>query len=68
MRWYWWVLIAILGLNLVAMAMLGFMMVGDWIAHRRSGKHEGPPPADERGSRAGPAGGEASGWSGTWRS
>jgi hypothetical protein len=47
MRWYWWVLIAILGLNLVAMAMLGFMMVGDWIAHRRSSKHEGPPPADD---------------------
>ena len=50
MRWYWWVLIAILGLNLVAMAMLGFMMVGDWIAHRRSGKHEGPPPADDSSS------------------
>ena len=47
MRWYWWILFVILGLNLFAIAMLGFMMAGDWVTQRRLKKHEGWPPADE---------------------
>jgi len=47
MRWYWWILFVILGLNLFAIAMLGFMMAGDWVAQRRLKKREGWPPADE---------------------
>lgn len=47
MEWYWWILIVILGLNASAIAMLGFMMVGDWFAQRRLKKREGPLPADE---------------------
>ena len=47
MRWYWWILVAILGLNVFAIAMLGFMMVGDWVAQRRMKKYEDRPPADD---------------------
>ena len=35
MKWYLWVLIVILGLNVFAIAMLGLMMAGDWLAQRR---------------------------------
>jgi hypothetical protein len=47
MAWYWWILIAILGLNAFAIAMLGFMMVGDWVTQRRMKKCEGRPPRDD---------------------
>jgi hypothetical protein len=35
MKWYWWILFAILGLNAVAIALIGFMLIGDWINERR---------------------------------
>ena len=47
MRWYWWILVVILGLNVFAIAMLGFMMAGDWVAQRRMKKCESRPPDDD---------------------
>ena len=44
MSWYWWILIAILGLNAFAIVMLGAMMISDWFAQRRAmrGDHRAP--------------------------
>ena len=47
MAWYWYILIVILGLNAVAIALLGLMMVGDWVTQRRIAKGRWVPPADE---------------------
>lgn len=47
MRWYWWVLVAIMGLNMFAIAMLGLMMIGDWMEQRRTRRPESPPPPDD---------------------
>ena len=37
----------LVGVALVAIAMLGLMMVGDWFAQRRGRRREIPPPEDE---------------------
>lgn len=40
MKWYWWVLAAILALNAVAIAMIGFLMASDWLDQRRQRRNE----------------------------
>lgn len=43
MKWYWWVLTVILALNALAIAMIGFLMAGDWLGQRRHRRHEKAP-------------------------
>lgn len=47
MAWYLWILVVVLGLNAVAIALLGLMMISDWFAQRRMRRHEYPPPEDD---------------------
>ena len=49
MTWFLWVLVVILGLNAVAIALLGLMMLSDWFAQRRMKRGEYPPPDDDAG-------------------
>jgi hypothetical protein len=47
MKWYWWILIVILGLNVLAIAMISFLMAGDWLAERRQRSRERAPRAGD---------------------
>jgi hypothetical protein len=47
MAWYLWILAVILGLNAVAIALLGLMMLSDWFAQRRLKRVEYPTREDD---------------------
>lgn len=46
MKWYWWILVVILGLNAIAIAMIGMMMAGDWLSERRRSRRRDRPRGD----------------------